>query len=396
MGGMTFWGSVNIIPRRLEPNSRTKGEDNHNRNHSTRKREPHHLTQTRKIMRITLDSDTLSKNLQGLSRVIAPKSSIAILDHFLFEVEGDKLTVTASDNENVMKATADILESDIDSGEPTRFCVHARLIADFLKNLPVQPLTFVVEEKEISVRYENGQICFPCVSGKEYPTMEMLTGDCTSATLPSSMLQDDITRTSSFVAQDTMRPVLSALCFNFKENGLDVVSCNGQVLMMDTHRGITLENENRFLLPAKPAALLRYWTAKDLFDITIQFNGNAARFSGANWQLTCRLVEGRYPHYKAVIPVNNDKTLLIDKQQLQVAIRRMLPMGSQSFRRGHAHRSERRAAERYPVAHAVRPSEDDLQGVLQAGAHLPRRVKRRRENHRAAHAGLHRRVDLLR
>ena len=283
-------------------------------------------------MRITLDSDTLSKNLQGLSRVIAPKSSIAILDHFLFEVEGDKLTVTASDNENVMKATADILESDIDSGEPTRFCVHARLIADFLKNLPVQPLTFVVEEKEITVRYENGQICFPCVSGKEYPSMEMLTGDCTSATLPSSMLQDDITRTSSFVAQDTMRPVLSALCFNFKENGLDVVSCNGQVLMMDTHRGITLESESRFLLPAKPAALLRYWTAKDLFDITIQFNGNAARFSGANWQLTCRLVEGRYPHYKAVIPVNNDKTLLIDKQQLQVAIRRMLPMGSQSLK----------------------------------------------------------------
>ena len=283
-------------------------------------------------MKISLSSDTLSRLIQGLSKAIPTKPSIAILDHFLFEVEGDKLTVTASDNENVMKATADILESDIDSGEPTRFCVHARLIADFLKNLPVQPLTFVVEEKEITVRYENGQICFPCVSGKEYPSIEMLTGDCSSTTLPSSMLQDDITRTSSFVAQDTMRPVLSALCFNFKENGLDVVSCNGQVLMMDTHRGITLENENRFLLPAKPAALLRYWTAKDLFDITIQFNGNAARFSGANWQLTCRLVEGRYPHYKAVIPVNNDKTLLIDKQQLQVAIRRMLPMGSQSLK----------------------------------------------------------------
>ena len=221
-------------------------------------------------MKISLSSDTLSRLIQGLSKAIPTKPSIAILDHFLFEVSGTNLCVTAFDGENMVKATMEMLETDTTDNEPNRFCVHARLISDFLRNIPTQPITFMVEEKTITVNYNNGRISFPCVSGKEYPGFNILSGECHKAALSSTMLLDDITRSSSFVAQDTLRPVLNALCFNFMKDGLDVVSCNGQVLMKNRHDDIATEEEAYFLLPTKPASLLRGLLSKDIFDIDIR------------------------------------------------------------------------------------------------------------------------------
>ena len=281
-------------------------------------------------MQILVSSDTLGKNIQGLSKMINGKASLAILDHYLFEVDGNNLQVIASDGENMMRTTTEILESDITSGDPIRFCVHSRVLGDFLKNIPTQPITIIVENKaEITINYMNGHVSFPCVSDDEYPTFDILTGDTETAILPSATMLEDITRTSPFTEQGTMRPVLNAICFNFKEEGLDVVSCNGQVMMKNHHLDIHTDKQGVFLLPPKPAALLRHFLNKELLDICIKFTDNAAQFVGDNWQLTCRLVEGRYPNYNSVIPTNNDKTMLIDKRALQEAIRRMLPMGNQ-------------------------------------------------------------------
>ena len=281
-------------------------------------------------MQILVSSDTLGKNIQGLSKMISGKASLAILDHYLFEVDGSNLQIIASDGENMMRTTTEILESDITSGDPVRFCVHSRVLGDFLKNIPTQPLTIIMESKtEITINYMNGHVSFPCVSDDEYPTFDILTGDTETAILPSATMLEDITRTSPFTEQGTMRPVLNAICFNFKEEGLDVVSCNGQVMMKNHHLDIHTDKQGVFLLPPKPAALLRHFLNKELLDICIKFTDNAAQFVGDNWQLTCRLVEGRYPNYNSVIPTNNDKTMLIDKRALQEAIRRMLPMGNQ-------------------------------------------------------------------
>ena len=281
-------------------------------------------------MQFLVTSDTLGKNIQGLSKMINGKASLAILDHYLFEVDGNNLQVIASDGENMMRTTTEILESDITSGDPIRFCVHSRVLGDFLKNIPTQPITIIVENKaEITINYMNGHVSFPCVSDDEYPTFDILTGDTETAILPSATMLEDITRTSPFTEQGTMRPVLNAICFNFKEEGLDVVSCNGQVMMKNHHLDIHTDKQGVFLLPPKPAALLRHFLNKELLDICIKFTDNAAQFVGDNWQLTCRLVEGRYPNYNSVIPTNIDKTMLIDKRTLQEAIRRMLPMGNQ-------------------------------------------------------------------
>ena len=254
-------------------------------------------------MQFLVTSDTLGKNIQGLSKMMNGKASLAILDHYLFEVDGNVLQVIASDGENMMRTTTELMESDLTPGESVRFCVHSRVLGDFLKNIPTQPLTIIMENKtEITINYMNGHVSFPCVSDDEYPTFDILTGDTETAILPSTAMLEDITRTSPFTEQGTMRPVLNAVCFNFKEDGLDVVSCNGQVLMKNHHLDIHTDKEGIFLLPPKPAALLRHFLCKEPLDICIKFTDSAAQFVGDTWQLTCRLIEGRYPNYNSVIP----------------------------------------------------------------------------------------------
>ena len=107
-------------------------------------------------MIFSISSDTLGKNIQGLSKMMTGKSSLPILDHFLFEIDGNILNATASDGENMMRTTTELMESDLTPGESVRFCVHSRVLGDFLKNIPTQPLTITVKDKtEITVNYSS-------------------------------------------------------------------------------------------------------------------------------------------------------------------------------------------------------------------------------------------------
>ena len=286
-------------------------------------------------MKFNVNSDEMGKNILGLAKMVNGRSSLPILDHFLFEVDDSNLHVTASDGENTMRTTLSIdVQSVPDEESDKRFCIHNTVICDFLKNIPSQPITFDVDMSNnmVMVTYMNGHIQFPCVSGMEYPSINFLNGEHETASLPSDILLEDINRTTPFTGQETLRPVMNAICFNFLNERLDVVSCNGGVLAKISHDNIKTENEATFLLPPKPVAMLKYFLSKEVKDVTILFTNNAAVFECDNWQLTCRLVEGRYPNYNSVIPTNNNIEVLVDKRQLQESIRRMLPMGNQTMR----------------------------------------------------------------
>ena len=284
-------------------------------------------------MKITISSDTLSQILSGLVKVLNTKNSLAILDHYLIEVTGMTMTIVASDGENTMKYLSILQESDVQSSETVRFCIHSRMLEDFLKNLPTQPITISKGDTGLTVEYDNGQINIPVVDGKDYPKLrEMTGGNCKTVKLPGNIMLEDISRASSFVAMDTFRPVMNTICFYFKNECLDVVGTNGQVMMKSSHSNINTEEETYFLLPPKPAALLKHSLSKDEGEISIKFNANTAQILGTNWELTCQLVEGKYPNYNSVIPKDNDKTLLIDKRALQEAIRRIMPMNNQEMK----------------------------------------------------------------
>ncbi len=279
-------------------------------------------------MRFSLSSTALSSKLNILSKVISPKNSISILECFLFDIKDGKLTLTASDNTNMMNCTMDLIEYDSDGS----FCVPNRIMLTSVKELAEQPIVFDVnlEDNSIKMNYMNGSYRIFGHSANEYPRMKGLEGDYTSTVLPSEVLINNINRTLFATAQDELRMVMNGLYFDLKEDYMAIVASDGHKLVRNRIYGCKTEIPASFILPKKPATLLRTVLAADGSDVTIRFNQSNAEVIYNDGMLSCRLIEGKYPNYNSVIPQDNPNRLTIDRKALISALRRVMPFASES------------------------------------------------------------------
>lgn len=279
-------------------------------------------------MRFSLSSTALSSKLNILSKVISPKNSISILECFLFEIKDGKLTLTASDNTNMMNCTMDLIEYDSDGS----FCVPNRIMLTSVKELAEQPIVFDVnlEDNSIKMNYMNGSYRIFGQSANEYPRLKGLEGEATSTVLPSEVLINNINRTLFATAQDELRMVMNGLYFDLKEDYMAIVASDGHKLVRNRIYGCKTETPASFILPKKPATLLRTVLAADGSDVTIRFNQSNAEVIYNDGMLSCRLIEGKYPNYNSVIPQDNPNRLTIDRKALISALRRVMPFASES------------------------------------------------------------------
>ena len=280
-------------------------------------------------MQFTLSSGTLNARLQTLSRVINSKNTISILDCFLFEVANNILTVTASDNENVMQST---IELDECSGDG-RFALSNRTILNAVKELPEQPLSFNVNEEDLSVEidYQNGSFNITAQSAEDYPVALEMQDDLTSLTIESGVLAENISRSLFATAQDEIRPVMGGIYFDLTADNLTIVATDGHKLVRNRILSVADdENPSSFILPQKPAQLLKGVLAKNDGDVVVKFDKRTAEIRYSDGMLKCRLIEGRYPNYNSVIPTNNTNCLTIDRKSLMGALKRVLPFASES------------------------------------------------------------------
>ncbi|WP_028896103.1 DNA polymerase III subunit beta [Prevotella sp. HUN102] len=279
-------------------------------------------------MRFTISSTALSSRLLSLSRVINSKNTLPILDCFLFEARNGQVVITASDSENVMQST---LNLDSCEGEGT-FAVNNRNILDAVKELPEQPLTVDVNmgEFKMYITYQNGSYNFPILNADEYPKAQPLTDGAATINIDSALLADNITRSLFATAQDELRPVMNGIYFDLTADSLAIVASDGHKLVRNKNFAIKSDSPAAFILPKKPASLLKNALSKDGGDVVIRFDARSAEISFAEGNLTCRLIEGRYPNYNSVIPENNPNQITIDRKSLIGAIRRVLPFASDS------------------------------------------------------------------
>ena len=160
-------------------------------------------------MKFIVSSTALLSHLQAISRVINSKNTMPILDNFLFNLRGNKLTMTASDQETTMTTEIDVIEAD---GEGM-FAVSAKILLDPLKELPDQPLTFEINDSnlEIFLYFQNGKYNFIGVNGDEYPRKSELGEGAVSLTLSASALLNGINRTLFATADDELRPIMNGI-----------------------------------------------------------------------------------------------------------------------------------------------------------------------------------------
>lgn len=280
-------------------------------------------------MRFTVSSSALSSKLNMLAKVIGSKNSLPILDCFLFQVTNGEMSITASDSDNVIKSTLALTDHD-GEGE---FCVPNRVILDALKELPEQPLHFDVdaagEAVAIKIVYQNGLYNFTGQSAEEYPRTQSMNDACTTVSLPTEMLINNISRSLFATASDELRPVMNGIYFDLTADALAIVASDGHKLVRSKNFTIKSESPSAFNLPKKPASLLKNILNKDGDDAIIKFDDRSAEIQFTDGVMRCRLIDGRYPNYNSVIP-NNPNEVTVDRRGLQSALRRVLPFASES------------------------------------------------------------------
>ena len=272
-------------------------------------------------MKFIVSSTALLSHLQAISRVINTKNSMAILDNFLFRLEGNSLTMTASDQETTMTTTIEVLEAE---GQGL-FAVSAKILLEPLKELPDQPLTFEINDEnlEIFLYFQNGKYNFIGVNGDEYPQKSPLSDTAKTFSISSQVLLNGINRTIFATADDELRPIMNGICMDIHPEDIVFVASDSHKLVRCKNDSVQSGIQASFILPKKPANLLKNILPKEAGDVTVSFDDKNACFTLSNFVLNCRLIEGRYPNYASVIPQNNPNRLIIDRALFTNVLRRV-------------------------------------------------------------------------
>ena len=279
-------------------------------------------------MRFTLSSTALSNKLSALSKVINSKNALPILGDFVFEISDNTLYLTASDSENVMKTQINLTESD---GQ-CRFAIGNHDLLEAVKGFSEQPITFDVNEEQtvVKISYQNGLFNLPIDNADEFPMTQPVSENATTIMIPNMMLAENISRTIFATAQDELRPVMNGIYFDLTPDCLAVVASDGHKLVRNKIFTIKSDQPAAFILPKKPANLLKNLLGKDGGDVEIRFDERNAVINYGDGTIQCRLIEGRFPNYNSVIPQANPNELRIDRLGLLAALRRVQPFANDS------------------------------------------------------------------
>lgn len=279
-------------------------------------------------MKFSISSTALFSHLQAISKVINSKNTLPILDCFLLQLDGTTLSITASDVDTRMETSITVNEAE-GSG---KFAVNAKNLLDPLKELPEQPLVFDVNDEnlEIFIYYHNGKYNFIGQNGDDYPQPKELNDTAVGLSIEPHVLFDGINRTLFASADDELRPVMNGVFFHISPEDLTFVASDGHKLVRYKTLAVKGVERSAFILPKKPANLLRALLPKESETVEIKFDENNAHIKMSGYIMTCRFIEGRYPNYNSVIPQSNPNKVTLDRQSFLNAIKRVSVFSNQA------------------------------------------------------------------
>ncbi len=269
-------------------------------------------------MKFIVSSSALLKQLQQISGVINNNTVLPILEDFLFEVDKNKLSVVATDLETVMK-----VQMDVEANEKGRVCIPARILVDSLKNIADQPLTFNIDKNfGIEITSDNGKYKVMGENPDNFPK-EPTADDTTSFTIPSSALVTAINKTLFAVSSDDLRPAMTGVFFEMGKDGLQFVATDAHRLVRYKRKDVQSKTAESMIVPKKPLNLLKSAMPLNDDELTVSYNSNHLFVKHGTTQMSCRLIDARFPDYKVVIPADNPYRLTVNKAEFQGALRRV-------------------------------------------------------------------------
>ena len=272
-------------------------------------------------MKFNVSSSKLFSQLQAVSRVINNKNALPILDDVLFDLVGNELKLTASDGETTIRTSVEV--EGVEGGG--KVASAAKLLLETLKEFSEQPLAFTIDENNFAVSMvsQNGTYSFVGVNGNEYPEMPGAEMGARELAIPANVLQSAIEKTIFATADDDLRPVMNGIFFDIAEDKVTMVATDAHRLVRYSNTGVKPGVAASFILPKKPASLLKNLLAKEENEVKVTFGAKNARFEFGSTIIVCRQIEGRFPNYNAVIPQSNQNIVTVDRQTIINACKRV-------------------------------------------------------------------------
>lgn len=280
-------------------------------------------------MKFVISSTDLLAHLQAISRVISTKNTLPILDNFLFQLEGNQLEITASDLESTL-ITKITLENATDNGS---IAIPARLLTETLKEFPEQPLTFEInlDTSGVVINSENGKFSIVGQKGSDFPQLPTIKDDKKSAfRVQSEVLLSGITKTLFATADDELRPVMNGILVELTTEKMTYVASDAHKLVRYQRTDVKADADSLFILPRKPASLLKNILPREGNEVVVEFDEKNAFFVLSEYKMVCRLVEGNYPSYNSVIPTNNPNKFTIDRIEFLNTLKRVSVFSNQA------------------------------------------------------------------
>ena len=271
-------------------------------------------------MEFNISSSDLLKGLTEVSKAIPAKTTNNIIDAFLLVLDGSDLHITATDQEFTMHSVIKTTSSDGKGG----MVVPWRTIMDLLKTLPDQPISVKsTSDSAFEVSWSNGNSSLSYYPVADYPEIKSLDENAQKLVFPSSVLFESIDYTAFAAANDEMRPVMNGLFFDMSGEGTNIVASDAQKLVAYTTKDVRVAEAASFILPKKAATVLKSSLEKIDEEVELRFDSNSVEFKFSGTQIISRLIVGKFPDYRKVIPQNNANILKIDRNQLLNAVRRV-------------------------------------------------------------------------
>ncbi|MFL5787933.1 MAG: DNA polymerase III subunit beta [Flavisolibacter sp.] len=276
-------------------------------------------------MKFIVSSSQLLKQLQHISGVINANTVLPILEDFLFEVEKNKLTVVATDLETVMR-----IQMDIEAKDSGRVCIPARILMDSLKNIADQPLTFTIDKNfGIEITSDNGKYKVMGENPDNFPK-EPTADDTTNFTMTASALVTAVNKTLFAVSNDDLRPAMTGVYFELNNDYIQFVATDAHRLVRYKRTDVKCPRQDSFIVPKKPLNLLKAALPDNDDTITVSYNNNHLFVKHGTTQMSCRLIDARFPDYKVVIPADNPYKMVVAKGDFQSALRRVSVFSNKS------------------------------------------------------------------
>ncbi|SMD43467.1 DNA polymerase-3 subunit beta [Aquiflexum balticum DSM 16537] len=270
-------------------------------------------------MKFIVSSSALLKQLSTINGVVTTNPVVPILENFLFEIKGGKLTITASDLQTSM-----ITEIDVEAKEDGNIAVPAKILIETLKNLPEQPVTFSIDPDTYSIEIssDNGRYKLAGENATDFPKIPTVS-NATVVDMSTEILSSAISNTIFATSNDELRPAMTGVYINLSSTNTTFVATDGHRLIRYRRVDVASQDDASIIIPRKALNLLKSTLPSENVPVAVEFNSSNAYFKFNSIKMICRLIDERFPDYENVIPVDNPNHMTIDRLEFLGSLRRI-------------------------------------------------------------------------